>query len=65
MLMLFAALPLAVAVSAGRNQFWHAGAVALKVLLRGLLVLIARRADGGLEETSGISIDDIAGIRRI
>ena len=32
---------------------------------RGLLVLIARRADGGLEETSGISIDDIAGIRRI
>lgn len=32
---------------------------------RGLLVLIARRPDGCLEETSGISIDDIAGIRRI
>jgi hypothetical protein len=32
---------------------------------RGLLVLIARRADGGLEETPGVSIDDIADIRRI
>ena len=40
LLVLFAALPLAVAVSAGRSRFWHAGAVALKVLGRGLLVLI-------------------------
>lgn len=32
---------------------------------RGVLVLIGRRDDGGFEETSGISIDDIGEIQRI
>lgn len=38
-LMLFAALPPAVAVSSGKLAFWHCGAAALKALLRCLLPL--------------------------
>jgi hypothetical protein len=38
--LLFAALPLCVALAGGQARFWMAGAMALKVLLRSLLALI-------------------------
>jgi hypothetical protein len=38
--LLFAALPLCVALAGGQSRFWMAGAMALKVLLRSLLAMI-------------------------